>query len=129
MDSIVSAVIRKHLDRADKGFEKYDTTLDRDDLSIDDWLVHLQEELMDAVLYIEKLRRELSVTHEPVPEPEQRDYAARSDVRKRAEAVALCNGDTEPEVPNQRISVHPYRPTPTLDSIVERIRDEANRGS
>jgi hypothetical protein len=38
---------------------KYNTTLDRTDLSTLDWLTHLQEELMDAVLYVEKLKKEI----------------------------------------------------------------------
>jgi hypothetical protein len=33
--------------------------VDRDDLSLTDWLNHLQEELMDATLYIEKLKADL----------------------------------------------------------------------
>lgn len=35
--------------------KKYGKTLERNDLSEEDWLIHLQEELMDASLYIEKL--------------------------------------------------------------------------
>jgi hypothetical protein len=31
----------------------------RDDLNLIEWLNHLQEELMDATLYIEKLKAEL----------------------------------------------------------------------
>jgi hypothetical protein len=34
-------------------------TLDRKDLSPLEWLNHLQEELMDATLYIERLKKEL----------------------------------------------------------------------
>jgi hypothetical protein len=33
--------------------------MERDDLSLDEWLTHLQEELMDATLYIEKLKTEI----------------------------------------------------------------------
>lgn len=55
-DTIVSAVIDNFILRSNAGIEKYGTTLDRDDLSGGDWLKHLQEELMDATLYVEKLR-------------------------------------------------------------------------
>ena len=56
-DSIVESVINKFKERSNKGIETYGTTLDRNDLSRLDWLNHLQEELMDAVNYIEKLKQ------------------------------------------------------------------------
>lgn len=55
-DTIVSAVINDFILRSDAGINKYGTTLDRSDLEVADWLRHLQEELMDATLYIEKLK-------------------------------------------------------------------------
>lgn len=63
-DSVVSSVIEKYLERSRVGKEKYGTTLDRNDLSNIEWLIHLQEELMDATLYIEKLKKELSKEEE-----------------------------------------------------------------
>ena len=54
-DSIIKKVIDKLATRSKVGIKKYGTTLDRDDLSIKEWLIHLQEELMDACGYIEKL--------------------------------------------------------------------------
>lgn len=59
MDSILESVIYRMRERSELGLKKYGTTLDRNDLSFYDWLVHLQEELMDSILYIEKLK-----THE-----------------------------------------------------------------
>lgn len=56
-DSVVNAVVNKYKDRANTGFEKYNTTLDREDLNELDWLNHLQDELMDASLYIQKLKQ------------------------------------------------------------------------
>lgn len=56
-DSIVDAVIQKFLQRSALGKEKYGVTLDRDDLSVKDWIQHAQEELMDAILYLEKLKK------------------------------------------------------------------------
>ncbi len=55
-DSVVNAVVNKYKDRANTGFEKYNTTLDREDLNELDWLNHLQDELMDASLYVQKLK-------------------------------------------------------------------------
>jgi hypothetical protein len=56
-DSIVDSVIDKFLDRSKVGKQKYGTDLDREDYSLSEWLTHLQEELMDAVNYIERIKR------------------------------------------------------------------------
>lgn len=58
-DKIVQAVVEKYEQRSDIGQQKYGTNLERNDLTFIEWLTHLQEELMDATLYIEKLRSEL----------------------------------------------------------------------
>jgi len=58
-DPIVESVINQFKTRSEVGIKKYGTTLERNDLSTLDWLKHLQEEMMDAVLYIEKLKSEL----------------------------------------------------------------------
>lgn len=55
-DSYVQSVKEKFEQRSQTGIKKYNTTLERDDLNFLDWLNHLQEELMDATLYIEKLK-------------------------------------------------------------------------
>jgi hypothetical protein len=55
-DSIVEAVITKYKDRANVGLTKYGTNLDRTDLNTKEWAEHLQQELMDAVLYLEKFK-------------------------------------------------------------------------
>ena len=57
-DPILIRVLAKYYERSERGIEKYGRTLDRDDLNFLDWLNHLQEELMDATLYIEKLKDE-----------------------------------------------------------------------
>ena len=61
-DPIVLKVLSKYYERSQLGIKKYGRTLDRDDLSLIDWLNHLQEELMDATLYIEKLKDEARKT-------------------------------------------------------------------
>lgn len=58
-DSFVEAVKEKFEQRSQIGIKKYNTTLERKDLYLMDWLNHLQEELMDATLYIERLKSEL----------------------------------------------------------------------
>jgi hypothetical protein len=58
-DSIVQAVIKNFEKRSIAGYLKYGTNLDRTDLTRLQWINHLQEELMDACLYLEKLKQEL----------------------------------------------------------------------
>ena len=41
------------------GFTKYSNTLDRKDLSKLEWINHAQEELMDGILYLERLKQEI----------------------------------------------------------------------
>jgi len=53
-DRIVESVVEKFRSRSEVGIRKYGTTLA--DNNTDDFLIHLQEELMDAILYIEKLK-------------------------------------------------------------------------
>lgn len=57
-DKYVQQVKAKFEERSQTGIKKYNTTLERNDLSLLEWLTHLQEELMDATLYIERLKDE-----------------------------------------------------------------------
>ena len=57
-DPIVASVIRKMYQRSHVGIKKYGTTMERNDLSFTDWVTHLQEELMDSIIYLEKLKNE-----------------------------------------------------------------------
>ncbi len=58
MDSVVTSVIEKFKQRAEFGQKKYGTNLDRKDLSFLQWVNHAQEELMDGILYLEKMKQE-----------------------------------------------------------------------
>jgi len=62
MDSIVKSIIDKFTQRSEFGKKKYGTDLDRTDLSTLDWINHAQEELMDGILYLEKLKKTLTQT-------------------------------------------------------------------
>ena len=55
-DKIINQVIDKIQKRAEAGYKKYGVGLDKDEQPLDTWLNHLQEELMDAANYIEKIR-------------------------------------------------------------------------
>jgi hypothetical protein len=59
MSAIEASVIDKIKTRAEFGLQKYGTTLERTDLSTEQWIIHLQEELMDAACYCQKLLLEL----------------------------------------------------------------------
>ena len=75
-DSIVAAVIKKFQERSDLGQKKYGTTLDRTDLKTLDWIQHAQEELMDGILYLEKLKQSFTPqpnTPDPGPAHESQD--------------------------------------------------------
>ena len=54
--AIISQIIDKFKQRSEVGIKKYGTTLYEN--NTDDFLNHLQEELMDAILYIQKLRHD-----------------------------------------------------------------------
>lgn len=60
VDKNVDAVCNTMQKRAEMGLKKYGVTTERDDLNLLQWLNHLQEELMDAVVYIEASKRRLS---------------------------------------------------------------------
>ena len=57
LDSIVKSVINSFIERSRIGLQKYGTDLDRTDLDFLDWVKHAQEEHMDAILYLEKLKQ------------------------------------------------------------------------
>ena len=58
-DKIIERVINKIKSRSDVGYKKYGVTLKDDEQTLDTWLNHIQEELMDAVNYIEKAKEVL----------------------------------------------------------------------
>ena len=59
-DSIVKSVIESFKQRSEIGILKYGKTLDRNDLTFLQWVQHAQEELMDAILYLEKMKKILN---------------------------------------------------------------------
>ena len=59
IDKVVENVLEKFSSRSRLGVKKYGTTLEDNELTLIEWLNHLQEELMDATLYVQKLKDEL----------------------------------------------------------------------
>jgi hypothetical protein len=58
-DPVVESVVDKFVRRSDVGFAKYGKTLRDDNSDLFVWVNHLQEELMDAILYMQRLKEEL----------------------------------------------------------------------
>ena len=67
-DPVVERVVNKFVDRSNTGFEKYGTTLQDERTlkmkGLQKYLNDIQEELMDAVLYIQAAKDELQDLHE-----------------------------------------------------------------
>jgi|TARA_R100001460_G_scaffold105563_2_gene152342 hypothetical protein len=59
MSRFEEQVCAKIRERAKVGKGKYGVTMERGDLSLHDWLTHLQEELMDAAVYVERLMEDV----------------------------------------------------------------------
>ena len=56
-DSVVDSVIDQFVSRATFGKTKYGVDLDREDLSVLEWIEHAKQEHMDAILYLEKIKQ------------------------------------------------------------------------
>lgn len=70
-DKVVAAILH----RAELGLNKYGTSVARTDLDLLAWLQHLQEELMDAAVYIERIKGEIE------------NHAASKSVRQQSMPV------------------------------------------
>jgi hypothetical protein len=68
-DTNVDKVRDLLLARSILGFQKYGVTTERKDIDLLGWLQHLQEELCDAVVYIERMKQDL---HESARDPSAR---------------------------------------------------------
>ena len=55
IDEVVENLVCKFRRRSLLGISKYGTTLHENNLSLKQWAVHIQEELMDASLYLNKV--------------------------------------------------------------------------
>ena len=63
-DSVIFEVIKEFGERAQKGYDKYGTDMDRTDLSVADWAQHLREELMDGLVYLTRLKKDILLLEE-----------------------------------------------------------------
>ena len=58
-DSVVESIKNQFDKRSTLGIKKYGTTLSENELSLTEWMEHLKQELMDAILYIERSKDEI----------------------------------------------------------------------
>lgn len=63
-DSVVFEIIKEFGERAKKGYDKYGTDMDRTDLTTAQWAQHLREELMDGLVYLTRLKRDIQILEE-----------------------------------------------------------------
>lgn len=54
-DPVVEDLIEKFKARSAVGIKKYGTTLENNQLPLEQWLIHAQEEAMDCALYLNKI--------------------------------------------------------------------------
>jgi hypothetical protein len=66
-DPVIKSVIHKIASRSNVGVAKYGTTLEESKEGHVAFLTHLQEELMDAINYIEKLKEFYGVLSQDPP--------------------------------------------------------------
>lgn len=59
-DPVVATVIQRMSDRSAEGMEKYGCTMMRDDVTTVGWIDHAIEELLDAAVYLERLKLNLT---------------------------------------------------------------------
>lgn len=78
---LLQSVITDLEQREARGKEKYNTTMDRADLSHEEWLQHAYEEALDMALYLKKAKQQIT------REREWTGWCDRSDFR-------LFEGDT-----------------------------------
>ena len=64
MSRIEENVIRKIQKRAKEGLNKYNITMEREDLTTREWIMHAQEEAMDLAIYLEKIQESMLEDYE-----------------------------------------------------------------
>ena len=86
-DPVVRRVVDKFVSRSDVGFKKYGVTLEQDPSKMFEWLNHLQEELMDAVLYLQKAKEVYTTDLEEDLINGLRSKRCGSHLKEKAESV------------------------------------------
>ena len=79
-DSVVFEIIKEFGERAEKGYNKYGTDMDRKDLSVAEWAQHLREELMDGLVYLTRLKKDIIKLEEEL-QAHRNDTKSESEVK------------------------------------------------
>ena len=58
MSKLLDQLFEEFTKREHRGLIKYGTTMDRKDLSLEQWVQHFKEELMDGLLYLQKIQND-----------------------------------------------------------------------
>lgn len=88
MSSIEDKVCEKIQERSEVGKSKYGVTMERTDLNTVEWLTHLQEELMDAAVYVERLMGDIQMANDAM-------LNAREVLMKHYEWMTLNDATTK----------------------------------
>ena len=88
-DITIQNVLNKIKNRADAGIIKYETSMIGNDGDLVYWLNHVQEELMDATNYIERILQEL----ERIGDGSSLDFASLNAYRDSISLSMTSNTD------------------------------------
>ena len=87
MSKIEDKVIDKINDRAALGKNKYNTTMERKDLTKLEWLQHAQEEAMDLAIYLQRLIEEEHLYSEEETERRMRHIGQNGNTGEHYENI------------------------------------------
>ena len=85
MSKILKQLISEFDKREERGLRKYGTTMDREDLSLNEWIQHALEESMDLCLYLTKIKQQLNDTQR-FPDYQEADSRISESINPGGEA-------------------------------------------
>lgn len=88
MSKLLDELFSEFANREQRGFLKYGTTMDRQDLSLEEWMQHFKEELMDGLLYLHKLQTLINDTQR-LPNYQKEDSRINGSIDTYGEAEPL----------------------------------------
>lgn len=86
MSKLLDQLITEFQSREERGLRKYGTTMDRTDLSFDEWLQHFKEELMDGITYLHKLQNIIKNDTQRFPDYQEANSRISESINTGGEA-------------------------------------------
>ena len=86
MSKLLDQLISEFQSREERGLRKYGTSMDRTDLSFDEWLQHFKEELMDGITYLHKLQNIIKNDTQRFPDYQEADSRISESINTGGEA-------------------------------------------